>query len=419
MKLLSDFTILLFVLIISGCISKEQTVAESSSNSIQDDPVLKNIINMESEKKLNMFAFNLYKEILKTEDDNLLISPFSISTAMAMAYGGSGGETKNQMSRTLFFDPDMNRFHNEFTKHVKNIEKLAGDDLELNIVNGMWVQYDYPFLNSYIETLKNYYGPVYHEADFKFDREKERREINEWVENKTNNKIIELIREGILVEDTRLVLVNAIYFLSNWLEEFDKELTQTRNFNLDANNQVEAKFMSKEAEFKYYEDEQAQVLEIPYAGKNFSMLLLLPGENTALPAFESKFDPGMYQYYIDNLRQQKVQLLLPKFKMRFHTNLEEIMVKMGMPLAFSDRADFSRMTDEDDLKIDRVIHQAFIEIDEKGTEAAAATAVTIIRKVSMPNDQIIFKADRPFKFIIKENESNTILFMGRVMNPAI
>ncbi len=144
---------------------------------------------------------------------------------------------------------------------------------------------------------------------------------------------------------------------------------------------------------------------------------MLPNENTPLTDFEARLDTDMYNDYINNLVEQEVQLLLPKFKMRFHTNLEEILSSMGMPLAFSDRADFSRMTDEHDLKIDRVIHQAFIEVDEEGTEAAAATAVTIIRKTAIEDDKIIFRADRPFKFFIKENESNTILFMGRVINP--
>ncbi len=373
---------------------------------------------MESEERLNTFAFNLYNEIIKNEDDNLVISPFSISTAMAMAYGGSDGETKNQMSKALCFDPDIDRFHKEFTGHVKKIEDMAGDDLDLNIANGMWAQYDYPFLKSYIETLEEYYGSVFHKVDFTGDREKIRKEINHWVEKKTNHKITELIRKGILIEDTRLVLVNAIYFLSNWLEEFDKELTHPGKFILEGNNRVEVQFMSKDTEFKYYEDEQAQVLEIPYSDESFSMLFFLPRENIAISDFEARFNAVMYEDYVSNLKQQKVKLLLPKFKMRFHTNLEQILIQMGMPLAFSDRADFSVMTDEDDLKIDRVIHQAFIEVDEKGTEAAAATAVTIIRKVSMPDDQIFFKADRPFNFIIKENKSNTIVFMGRVMNPA-
>ncbi len=418
MNIIYDFLTLFFLLTFFGCISKGHTTNETTSDKAEVKAESKNITNMESEERLNTFAFNLYNEILRSEDDNLVISPFSISTAMAMAYGGSGGETKNQMSETLCFDPDIDRFHKELTKHVGKIEDMTGDDLEMSIANAMWAQYDYPFRNSYIKTLKEYYGSVFYKVDFTSDREKIRNEINHWVEKKTNHKIIELIRRGILIEDTRLVLVNAIYFLSNWLEEFDKELTRAGNFNIDENTRIEAKFMNKEAKFNYYEDEHAQVIEIPYSGENFSMMFFLPNENAGISDFEARFNTAVYEDYINNLKQQKVQLLLPKFKMRFHINLEQILNQMGMPLAFSDRADFSRMTDEDDLKIDRVIHQAFIEVDEKGTEAAAATAVTIIRKVAMPDEQIVFKADRPFNFIIKENKSNTILFMGRVINPA-
>ncbi len=417
MKIFWSLLTTLLIIILFGCTSKESAVEEQPSNDLMDDPNLKKIFEMKQEERLNNFAFDIYKEILRKEDGNMVVSPFSISTAMAMAYGGSGEETKNQMSKTLMFDPDMNVFHKEFNEHSKKIEKLAGDDLELNIANGMWIQHDYPFLQSYIETIQKYYGSVLHEADFKSDQEKIRQEINKWVEERTNHKIQELIEQGILVEDTRMVLVNAIYFLSNWYEEFEKDLTHKRNFHLNDNDKVEVEFMNKESSFKYYEDNLAQVIEIPYSGKDFSMVLMLPNENTPLTDFEARLDTDMYNDYINNLVEQEVQLLLPKFKMRFHTNLEEILSSMGMPLAFSDRADFSRMTDEHDLKIDRVIHQAFIEVDEEGTEAAAATAVTIIRKTAIEDDKIIFRADRPFKFFIKENESNTILFMGRVINP--
>ncbi len=418
MKNVWNFLAAFLMLLVLGCTPKEHTATKTSSNDYTDDPALIKILEMEKEKRLNTFAFDLYKEILKDEDDNIVVSPYSISTAMAMAYGGSGGSTKDQMSKTLMFNPDLDIFHEEFNEHVNKIEKLAGEDLELNIANGMWLQQDYPFLESYIETIKKYYGSVLHKANFKVDTEKEREKINQWVEDKTNQKIKDLIQEGALVEDTRLVLVNAIYFLSNWLEEFEKDLTRERNFYPDKENTVEVPFMNKKSDFKYYESDNAQIIEIPYSGKNFSMVLMLPGEDITLSDFEAGMSASLYYNYIESLVKQEVRLLLPKFKMRFHTNLEDLMIGMGMPLAFSDRADFSRLTAEDDLKIDRVIHQAFIEVDEKGTEAAAATAVTIIRKTSMPEDrEIIFKADRPFNFFIKDNESNTILFMGRVTNP--
>ncbi len=413
-----NFLAALFLVFIFGCITKDKTTLESGSDKT-DISQSKKIASMESEKRLNKFAFNLYNKIIDDENHNLVISPFSISTAMAMAYGGADGETKNQMSESLFFDPDMDIFHKEFSDHVSMIENLAGEDLKFNIANGMWVQYDYPLLNSYIETIKENYGSVLHEADFKDALEKEREEINKWVEEKTEQKIKELIQEGVLCDDTQMVIVNAIYFLSKWLHEFEEELTKKREFYPEASHAVEAEFMEEEAYYKYYEDEYAQVIEIPYSGENFSMLLMLPRENMGLSDFESRLDSEIYDNYIGSLERSKVNLYLPKFKMRFHANLEDIMKRMGMPLAFSDRADFTGMTAEDDLKIDRVIHQSFIEVDEKGTEAAASTAVTMIRKTAMPDDEkITFRADRPFNFFIKDNVSNTILFMGRVINPA-
>ncbi len=245
MKIFWSLLTTLLIIILFGCTSKESAVEEQPSNDLMDDPNLKKIFEMKQEERLNNFAFDIYKEILRKEDGNMVVSPFSISTAMAMAYGGSGEETKNQMSKTLMFDPDMNVFHKEFNEHSKKIEKLAGDDLELNIANGMWIQHDYPFLQSYIETIQKYYGSVLHEADFKSDQEKIRQEINKWVEERTNHKIQELIEQGILVEDTRMVLVNAIYFLSNWYEEFEKDLTHKRNFHLNDNDKVEVEFMNK------------------------------------------------------------------------------------------------------------------------------------------------------------------------------
>ena len=416
MKRVYNFLIATFIILAFGCTTKEQIAEDTTS---KDDPYMDKITSLDPEERLNMFAFNMYKEILKNVDNNLIISPFSISTAMAMTYGGSGGETKDQMSKTLFFDPDIDNFHEEFNNHVKMLEELAGEDLELNIANGLWLQHDYPFLENYIETIQNYYGSVLHEADFKVDQEKEREEINDWVSDKTNQKIDELIDKGVLVEDTRLVIVNAIYFLSNWLEEFDKELTRKRDFHIDEETTVETEFMRKDDTFKYFEDEHAQVLEIPYSGEDFSMMLMLPREDIGLSDFESKLDSKKYKEYVDSLSEKEVNLLFPKFKMRSKANLGDLLIQMGMPQAFSNKADFSRMTSEDDLKIDQVIHEAFIEVDEEGTEAAAATAVSIVVKSARPDEErIIFRADRPFKFFIKDNKTNTILFMGRVMDPA-
>ena len=416
MKIICNFLAATFIILAFSCSTKEQIAEDATS---KDDPYTDKIASMDPEEKLNVFAFNMYEEILKNVDDNLVISPFSISTAMAMTYGGSGEETKDQMSKTLLFDRDMENFHKEFNEHVKMLEELAEEDIEFNIANGMWLQHDYPFLESYIETIQKYYGPVLHEADFKVDQEKERKEINNWVSDKTNQKIEDLISKGVLVKDTRLVIVNAIYFLSNWLEEFDKELTRKRDFHIDEETTVETEFMRKDDTFKYFEDEHAQVLEIPYSGEDFSMMLILPRENLGLSEFEAKLDNKKYEKYTDSLSKNEVNLLFPKFKMRSKANLEGLLTQMGMPQAFSNKADFSRMTSEDDLKIDQVIHEAFIEVDEEGTEAAAATAVSIVVKSARPDEErIIFRADRPFKFFIKDNKTNTILFMGRVMDPA-
>ncbi len=400
---------MLFLVVFLGCTAKQSKDKKASSNDMKD---------IEKSQQLNEFAYNLYNEIAGQEKENLAISPFSISTAMAMVYGGAAGQTKKEMSDVLLFDSDKDRFHKNFAEHVSKIKKSAGNDLELNIANGMWLQHDYPFLETYIGTISRYYETVLNKANFKEDREKERTEINNWVSDKTNNKIEELIRKDVLCEETRMVLVNAIYFLGSWLKEFDKELTHEREFNISSKDKVKTKFMKKESEFNYYEDKHAQALEIPYSGENFSMLLLLPKEDIGIRKFESVFDVNKYNQYVKNLNKSKVTVLLPKFKIRFHANLERIFQEMGMALAFSDNADFSDMTSKRDLKIDQIIHQAFVEIDEKGTEAAAATAVTVVKTSARAyDDKIVFNANRPFHFIIRDNNSNTIIFMGRVVNP--
>lgn len=419
MKISYKLSIILFcVVLIYSCKLWVQTTNNASANKLPDKLFFDKIDSLDVEDRLNMFAFNIYRKCAKQQNDNMLISPLSISTAMAMAYGGSDGKTKGQMSNTLFFDYNMNRFHADFAEHIDMIENQAEDDLELNIINGMWLQHDYMFLETYIETIIEHYGSVLHEADFVNDHEEVRSEINEWVSENTNNKIEELIHDNALTEDTRMVLVNAIYFLSKWLHEFDEELTHERKFYPVKEKDIKAPFMEKETDFYYCEDKYAQVIEILYSGKNFSMIIILPKEDVDFSSFEKKLDFELFGKYLANLESRSVRLLLPKFKMRYHIDLEELFKQMGMPLVFSDYADLSRMTKQDNLKIDKVIHQAFVEVDEQGTEAAAATAISIGLKSAAPDDDlIIFEANRPFKFFIKENKSNTILFMGRMMNP--
>jgi serpin B len=251
-------------------------------------------------------------------------------------------------------------------------------------------------------------------------REIARREINVWVEQKTNDKIKNLLGPGDLTSLTRLVLVKAIYFYGDWDNPFEKSASKPYEFNLADGTKITVPFMNRQDHYKYYEDSKIQAIEITYKDNKASMVIFLPAKQIPITDFEKVFD---YQYYIEvvgSFKDSDVQLAVPKFRSTFKLNLNSILSEMGMPMAFSDNADFSGMTGKRDLYISEVIHQAFINVDEKGTEAAAATA-GIMKITSAPNpaELKIFVADHPFIFCIKDNSSGTILFMGKVMDPRV
>lgn len=374
--------------------------------------------NTPIEMRNNKFAFDLFNAISPSHDENLVISPFSISTALAMTYAGAGGNTATQMARTLYFDADQESFHRDFTQWMNIITEKGEAKKQLQIANSLWPQEDYPFLNEFMSLIREYYGSAFYKVNYKGDREKIRQQINAWVENHTNDLIKDLIQPGVLVDDTRLVLVNAIYFLSNWKIAFDENATHTSTFNINSERTVSVPFMYMKDDLMYVENDDFKALELDYEGSDFSMLIVLPAENKDIDGFIRGFNAATYAQTNEKLEKQEVQVYLPSFKVRSKFDLEKLLATMGMPDAFSNRADFSNMTPLNDLKIDKVIHEAFIDVHEEGTEAAASTAVVIIRKSAVVDPPAnIFRADRPFFYAIRENATNTILFMGKVVNP--
>ena len=381
----------------------------------QEDDFLK---NTPIEMRNNKFAFDLFNAISPSHDENLVISPFSISTALAMTYAGAGGNTATQMARTLYFDADHESFHRNFTQWMNIIIEKGEAKKQLQIANSLWPQEDYPFLDEFMSLIREYYGSAFYKVNYKGDREKIRQQINAWVEKHTNDLIKDLIQPGVLVDDTRLVLVNAIYFLSNWKIAFDENATHTSTFNINRERTVSVPFMYMKDDLMYVENDDFKALELDYEGSDFSMLVFLPAENKDIDGFIRDFNAATFAQTIEKLEKQEVQVYLPSFKVRSKFDLEKLLATMGMPDAFSNRADFSNMTPLNDLKIDKVIHEAFIDVHEEGTEAAASTAVVIIRKSAMVDPPAnIFRADRPFFYAIRENASNSILFMGKVLNP--
>lgn len=371
----------------------------------------------ETVKGNNLFAFDLYKELQKAkENQNLFFSPFSISSALAMTYAGARNETEKVMSRTLYFTMDQQLLHDNFNTLLSRTNRNQ-NGIQLNIANALWAQKEYTFLDSYFQlvTLKYSAGLEYVNFRNNKDRELARLKINQWVEDKTNDKIKELIKEGILNDMSRLVLVNVIYFLGKWETEFKKELTKQDTFHITKEKTVQILFMHQISTLKYFENEELQAVEIPYEGEKTSMVIILLRNRQDKNKFKEAVSYKQYIETTANMKMETVELYIPKLKATGDFRLEDPLSALGMSIAFSDKADFSGMTGSVDLQIDKVIHQSFIEVSEEGTEAAAATAVIMREKTVSENK--IFKANQPFMLFIKDNETESILFMGNIVNP--
>jgi len=378
----------------------------------------------------NQFAFELYSELEKSEQENIFYSPYSISAALAMTYEGAKAQTADEM-KSVFHFPENNILRPNFAAIYNDINE-DGKAYELRTGNALWVQQDYPFLEDYTNRVEQYSGGKAANLDFVGETEKSRQTINSFIEEQTNNKIKDLLPPGSLNALTRLVLTNAIYFKGTWEWEFDKSDTHDQDFKITPTNVVKTPMMfmdNDKATFNYADAGELQILELPYKGEEISMLILLPkqGEDYDFETGErivSDYNLEDIEFSVEKLEEYKSQMQetkldsisLPKFEFETKYTLNENLKALGMPLAFdAGNADFSGMTTAEKIWIDFVIHQAYVKVDEKGTEAAAATAVGMVGS-AMPRN--VFRADHPFIFIIQQKDTGNILFMGRVMNPA-
>jgi serpin B len=370
----------------------------------------------------NKFAFKLFHQAQFGTTGNQFYSPFSISTALAMVYAGAKNETALQMSQTLNFQPS-DKFHSDYKHLLDKLHDGADGKIKLNIANGLWAQSDFKFLDSYLNLVGQNYRSTLHTVNFTeaVARDKACNEINAWVAKNTNDKIRNILSRDDLNPLTRLVLVNAIYFYGDWAKPFKIEATKPGEFSMVNGTSTIVPFMNQHGRYNYYEDSSIQAIEIPYKDNRASMVIFLPHATNGITALGKSLDYKYYQDIIEALQFTEVGMSIPKFKMDLQLELGSTLSRMGMPLAFSrEGADFSGMTGQRDLFISKVIHQAFINVDEKGTEAAAATVVTM-ELMSAPQhvEPKIFKADHPFVFLIKDNTTGSILFMGTVMKPEV
>lgn len=365
------------------------------------------------------FALDLYSR-LKDEDGNLFFSPYSISVALAMTYAGARENTAQQISGTLRFSLEPQRLHAAFERLEARLEALQEEgNVQLEIANSLWPHKSYPILEEYIGLMKEHYGVEITSVDYAADTEAARRIINEWVEERTKDKIRDMIGPGVLDALTRLVLTNAIYFKGNWAEQFDEDLTKDAPFHLLSGESTQVAMMKQQETFGYAEHEDLQILQMPYAGDEVSMLVLLPKNEDGLADLQSALNEESLEEWIRSIRKKEVLVFLPKFKVTSQFRLDEALASMGMPDAFDPKkADLSGIDGEPSkLYIGAVIHKAFVDVNEEGTEAAASTAIGFAL-ASVPEPVPTFRADHPFIFAIHDNNTGSILFMGRIVDPA-
>jgi len=363
----------------------------------------------------NRFSVRLYQQ-LRTTDGNLFFSPYSISTALAMTYAGARGTTETQMAEALCFPTSrgvlqemgatgapmtQEEFAEAFGGIIKDLNAQGEEGkYQLKVANALWGQAGYAFLSTFVRLVETEYGGTLREMDFAQAAEQVRQTINTWVARQTNDKIRDLIGRGTLDAATRLVLTNAIYFKGDWATQFKESRTRPEPFTLLNGDTVPVPMMHQKEMFRYAEvgannHSPLQILELPYVGETLSMVILLPKTLDGITRLEA----------------------IPKFKMTSKFNLQRVLAGMGMANAFSGAADFSGMTGQRDLFISDVIHQAYVDVNEEGTEAAAATGVVMKMTSMRPDSTPVFRADHPFVFMIRDNKSGSILFLGRVMNP--
>ncbi len=364
----------------------------------------------------NAFGLDLYAR-LSGEEGNLFLSPYSLSAALNMTYAGARGQTAAQMKEALHIKLAEDRLHPAFGAVNNDIRSAGkGGDCRLSVANALWAQKGYPFLKSYLAITKTHYDAGLTGLDFKTAPGDACKTINAWVEKRTDGKIKDLIQPRLIDELTRLVLTNAIYFKGKWATPFKTRYTKQQPFRLPGGKRVDVPMMHQAIKVAYLQTDNLQAVDLPYAGDRLSMTILLPKEVDGLPALEKALTTQKLASWIAGLQEQTIVVELPRFKMRKAFRLDESLKSMGMRDAFSRKdADFSGIDGKRWLFISAVVHQACVEVNEEGTEAAAGSAV-IMKRRGRPT---LFRADHPFLFLIRDRTTGSILFIGRVWEPKL
>jgi serpin B len=366
---------------------------------------------------VNAFTTESYKRLARG-DANLILSPFNISTALSMVLAGARGKTEEEIRSVLHLQGDPN-YDASLAALLADLAKAGNNGgNELLTANGLWVQKGFDLQPAFEKTLAdNYHAPLT-PVDFVVNAEAARSRINGWTEEHTKGRIKDLFASGSLDAQTRLVLTSAIYFYGMWQDPFVTSKTQPAPFTRATGVTTQADFMNQTSYFGYTETPSAQILEMRYAGTGFAFDILLPKTVTGLPELEKSLSNETLTGWLGKLSSRNVQVSLPKFRAESQFSLGQTLSTMGMPTAFTNAADFSGISSKHGLKIAQVVHKAFVDVSERGTEAAAATGVSIaLAAVRVPDQPVVFRADHPSIFLIRDTRSDAILFIGRLMNP--
>ena len=371
----------------------------------------------EAAQAVNEFTFDLYKATAAgAAGENIFLSPYSVSTALAMTYAGARGVTEAEMADVLHFAPDV---HAGMGALINSINAAPEEAATVRTANAIWPAKGEKILPEFAQTVRRDYRAGLTQLDYAKRPESARKTINKWVEEQTAGKITDIIPGGALGKDTKMVLTNAVYFKAAWQEEFKAEDTAERPFWITPEESADVKTMHRRSkELNYAKLDGAQMIEMPYKDGRFSMLVLLPDKNSSVEALEAAMDAASLAQWSAAMRPANVEIFMPKFKQESSYDLSATLAALGMGSAFdAGTADFSGITGNRDMAISGVLHKTFVEVSEEGTEAAAATAVIVMRASLAPQERVIFNADRPFVYIIRDNATGAALFIGRYAHP--
>lgn len=377
------------------------------------------------------FAFSLLEQLAEDGDDNLFVSPYSIAAALAMVYAGADGQTRREMAETLHFRLDDEALHPAFNRLERELAAPAetrpdndGDAFRLDVINQTWGHETFDFQQDYLSLLARHYGAGMRQVDFRNAFEAVRQEINDWVADQTEQRIEDLLPQQSLNADTRFVLVNAIYFLASWKHAFDEDQTSDQPFTRLDGGAVDVPLMRQTERFGYHSDEQTVAVSMPYVGDEIELVAMMPADPEQFNQWAAGLDRETYDQVRDSMSEREVALHFPRFESGSDLKLSEVLRRMGMIDAFDEcAADFRGITGVEpcivdrSLYIDEIFHKSFVDIDEAGTEAAAATAVAMMRVTALPPEPTTVRFDRPFYYFIHDRPTGTVLFAGRMLDP--